>query len=302
MLVWEYNDYVGAERFHGSITDTLVDLKAENELRNFDKETIALIKKIPLGTLKLKLRSLPKPRRRINTNGTSELKKHVPIRTGFKINISYGFLAIDFVEHSGSDCSGRFARTLCSVDPKTTWLSRAACLGKDRPAVEDASKKIVSKVPYNIKGMHSDNEPNLLYVTLRYQAKNCGFTVSRSRPYKKEDNGHVEQKNGDKVRGLVGYSRYDQIRHVDLLNRIYEIDDVYQNHFIPSMRLESKEYNELGKLTKKTYSKAKTAYQRVMEDREIKVGKKMILCSRHKKLNRVKLKKERDKLLRKLFN
>jgi len=301
-LIWEYNDFIGAERFHGSIVETLVELNSEAELNNFDKRTIELIKHIPLGTLKQKLRKLPKPRRRISHNCVSELKRQVPIRTGFKPSIVYGFLAIDFVEHTGGNASGHFARTLCAVDPKTTWISRAACLGKDRPAVEYASSIIMSKVPYKIKGMHSDNEPNLLYLTLRHQARNNKFMVSRSRPYKKEDNGHVEQKNGDKIRGLVGYSRYDQIQQVELLNQIYEVDDIFQNHFIASMRLIVKEYDELGKLTKKIYSNARTPYQRVMEDLKVPIGKKMQLCAIHKRLNRVKLKKERDQLLLKLFN
>lgn len=301
-LVWQYNDYIAAERFQSNIADTLVDLAAEHELQYFDQNTIQLVRVIPLGTLKNQLRRLPKPGKRVNHSGAAELKKQVPIRTGFKPNISYGFLAIDFVEHSGSNGSGRFARTLCAVDPKTTWLARAACLGKDRPVVEAAAELISVKVPYKIKGMHSDNEANLLYTTLRRKARDQHFMVTRSRPYRKEDNGHVEQKNGDKIRGLVGYGRYDELRQVAILNEIYAVDDLYQNHFIPSMRLLAKQYNELGKLVNKTYSGAQTPYQRTMSDNQISLKNKLDLCSEHKKLNRVKLKKLRDKLLLKLLS
>ena len=301
-LVWEYNDYIAAERFHESISETLEELMEANELNNFDVDTIKLVKRIPLGTLKQKVRKLIKPRRKVGRNNVSELKKQVPIRTGFKLGTPYGFLAIDFVDHEGGSGAGIFARSLCATDPKVTWFGRASCLGKDRVAVESASKILLKKIPYKIKGMHSDNEPNLLYLTLSHQAKRKNFIVSRTRPYKKEDNGHVEQKNGDKIRNLVGYRRYDTVEQVNLLNQIYEVDDLYQNHFIASMRLKEKEYDELGKLRKKVYSKAKTPYLRVMEDTDIPLKEKQRLSRRHKSLNRVKLKKERDNLLRKLFN
>lgn len=301
-LIWEYNDYIAAERFHEGIKETLRELSKEGELINFNTEIIKLVSQIPLGTLKQKVRKLIKPRRKLGRNNVSELKKQVPIRTGFKLDIKYGFLGIDFVDHEGGSGAGIFARTLCGTDPKVTWFGRGSCLGKDRVAVEYASKILLKKIPYKIKGMHSDNEPNLLYLTLSHQAKRKNFIVSRSRPYKKEDNGHVEQKNGDKIRNLVGYRRYDTPEQVELLNQIYEVDDLFQNHFIPSMRLKEKEYDELGKLRKKVYSKAKTPYQRVIEDSDIPLKDKKRLSRRHKKLNRVHLKKERDKLLRKLFN
>ncbi|MEI6886790.1 MAG: hypothetical protein WCK31_00975, partial [bacterium] len=184
-LIWEYNDYIAAERFHESIKETLEELSIEKELYNFDLETIKLVKRIPLGTLKQKVRKLIKPRRKLGRNNVSELKKQVPIRTGFKLGIKYGFLGIDFVDHEGGSGAGIFARTLCGTDPKVTWFGRASCLGKDRVAVESASNILLKKIPYKIKGMHSDNEPNLLYLTLRHQAKRKNFIISRSRPYKK---------------------------------------------------------------------------------------------------------------------
>lgn len=301
-LVWKYNDYVAAERFHSSIDDTLNELESDNELKDYDRQIIDLVRHIPMGTLKYKLRKIPRPRRKSGKMTASEVKKQIPIRTGFQTNISYGFFAMDFVDHTGGDPSGKFGRTLCGTDPKSTWIARGSCLGKERSQVEQAWDIVAPKIPYKIKGMHSDNEPNLLYTTLGVKAKQEEIGISRSRSFHKEDNGHVEQKNGDKVRNLVGYRRYDRSEEVELLNRIYAIDDLYQNHFIASMRLESKEYDELGKLVKRKYSPAKTAYQRVMEDKEIPQEVKLGLWYQHKSLSRVKLKKQRDKLLKKLFN
>lgn len=301
-LVWSFNDYIAAERFHSEIKSTLIDLADSNLLTNYDQGTKNLVEYIPLGSLKLLLRRIVKPRVKFGCSGSTNLKKQIPIRTGFKSNLKSGFLAVDFVEHSGGDGGGKFARTLCLTDQKTTWLVRRACLGKDRAAVESACSKAIESVPYLIKGLHSDNEPNLLYTSLRYKAQSENFMVTRSRPFHKEDNGHVEQKNGDKVRGLVGYHRYDTALQVEVLNKLYQIDDQFQNHFIPSVRLISKEYDELGKLTRKEYDLPQSAYKRVMADPDIPARKKLLLCQEHKQLNRVQLKTERDNLLKELIN
>ncbi len=301
-LIWEYSDYIAAERFHAQIGDIMDDLQRSGLLSDFDTNSQKLIRGVPLGSCKAQISKLPKPRRkgsdRISGNS---VKRQIPIRTGFHTNITSGYFGIDFVDHCGGRNEGRFARTLCAVDPKTTWLSRSGCFGKDRVAVEGAWEKNYKAIPYPLRGLHSDNEPNLLYTTLRYKARKQKFLISRTRAYKKEDNGHVEQKNGDKVRKLVGYKRYEE-DSVEILNKLYKIDDLFQNHFVPSMRLKSKEYDELGKATKKIYEKPATAYERVMSDKEIDLSVKIKLASIHNKLDRVELKQERDKLLRILFN
>jgi len=301
-MIWQANDCICAERFHGQIEETLKDLKQANKLEGYIDSDIELVRKIPLGTLKLFVAKFPKPKRgSISSSGSVRaLQKQIPVRTYFSTNIKSGFFGVDFVDHNGGNATGKFARTLVFTDPKTTWIVRSACLGKDSLAVGNAFELNKKKIPYTIEGLHSDNEPALLTSLLSSKAKENNIFITRSRSYKKEDNGHTEQKNGDKVRGLVGYRRYDTLQHIDLLNRIYEIDDQFQNHFVPSVKLKEKEFNDLGRVIKKKYDSPKSPYQRVMEEKDIDIQFKMSLASKHSKLNRLELLEERDKLLRKL--
>lgn len=300
-LIWEANDYICAERItQKTIKDTLKDLKEVEELNYFSKEECAKIESIPLGSLKMLINRLPKIKTKYSKKGGSSQQKSIPIRTRFNRDTKAGYLGLDFVDHNGGDPSGQFVRTLQATDPKTTWISRAACLNKHKVTVEKTFDLVHKKIPYEVRGLHTDNERSLLSSLLKAKAENENIFISRTRSYEFRDNAHVEQKNGDKVRNLVGYRRYDLQEQVVLLNQIYHIDDLYQNHFIASVRLVEKEYNELGKLVKKTYSKPKTAFERAIQEPSISQERKEKLKKQHEGLNRVKLKRKRDKLIRKL--
>ncbi|PNR87268.1 hypothetical protein X925_09720 [Petrotoga sp. 9T1HF07.CasAA.8.2] len=116
--------------------------------------------------------------------------------------------------------------------------------------------------------------------------------LSRSRPYKKNDNAHVEQKNGDKVRKLVGYFRYESEEEVSLLNEIYNRADLLDNFFIASFKLKNKVKNDTGKTIKKEYEKPKTPYQRLLESNTVSEKTKSQLKKTYESLNMVKLRKE----------
>lgn len=299
--VWEANDRICAERFYSQINVTLKDLKKYGNLEGCREENILLVQQVSLGTLKRIVAKFPKiQRKKSYYSGHSNPSRKIPIRTYFSSKEPYGFFGVDFVDHNGGDASGKFARTLMFTDPKETWIVRSACLGKDKSAANEAFELNMSKIPYDIKGLHSDNEPNLLASLLSAKAEDNNIFISRSRSYKKEDNGHTEQKNGDKVRALVGYWRYDTKEQIEILNKIYEVDDLLQNHFIASMRLERKEFNTLGKTVKRIYPEAKTPYQRVMEDKNIDIHYKVSLAQLHSQLNRLELIEKRDRLLLKL--
>lgn len=301
--IWIANDEICAERFHLNIPDTMKALDQENILKQYTEDEIEIALRTPLGTLKKIVSGFSKSKTKIpkSKGNPFESQRKIPIRTQFEKNITYGFFGIDFVDHTGGDSSGTYARTLNCHDSKTTLIQRAACLGKSRKPTEQAFDKLVLKINYKMKGIHSDNEANLLYVLLKSKAKSKRIFISRTRSYKAEDNGHVEQKNGDKIRNLVGYYRYDTKEAVNLLNEIYELDDLYQNHFIRSVRLEKKKYNDLGKVVKRVYSDPKTAYERILEDPDISYHYKSKYRKEHDSLNMIELKRERDKLIRKLF-
>lgn len=302
-IAWESRDYICAELLHPILNEVIMELVKYGYLEQFSEDEINMVANMPLGTLKynfkkisLKMRKIPNYYRRSKTN----LKKTIPVCTVMNQSVHAGYIEIDFVDHNGGNASGQYARTLCAVDVYTQMLSRRATRGRMEEKVQVAVEEVLNKIPFPLRKLHSDNESALLNSLIFQQAKRMGLSISRSRSYQKQDNGHVEQKNGDKIRSLVGYRRYDTDEDTEILNRIYELDDLFQNHFITSMRLIKKTYNDDGKLIKKIYDTAKTPYKRLLDDKMISEKVKRRLKLLHKRLNPLKLKKERDKLIRKL--
>lgn len=305
-LIWDANDNICAERLIGQIAETIIELQSLHRLAYYSAKDIDIVRSIPLGTLKYQLRSIASTHEHYGARVGKRKRRNIPqqqipIRTRFDKDSNAGYFALDFVDHCGESSHGRFVRTLQFVDPKTTWICRRAAIGKDKQATTVVFDRVLRILPYPVNGLHSDNEPNLLESTLGQKARNANIFVTRTRSYMSKDNGHVEQKNGDKVRLLIGYGRYDTVEQLNIINRIYQIDDLYQNHFIPSVRVLGKVYNHLGKLIKREYSAPLTAYERVMAEPSIAESYKEKLQERHKTLNRVSLREKRDKLLRELY-
>src|SRR5262249_28409451 len=123
----------------------------------------------------------------------------------------------------------------------TGWVERQAVMGKGQLAIVDALREIEQRLPFALRGIDSDNGSEFINTHLfnfcqqRPQDQSVQFT--RSRPYKKDDNAHVEQKNWTHVRKLLGWDRYDGLEALMLINRLYEQLRIFQNLFQPSMKL-----------------------------------------------------------------
>ena len=126
------------------------------------------------------------------------------------------------------------------------------------------------------------------------------FILSRSRPYRKNDNPHVEQKNDDKVRKLVGYWRYDTPEVVDLLNKLSEKADLLDNFFIPSSKLIKKIRDGNGRVIRRVYDRSRTPFQRLIECEELSEQEKQKLKKIFKSLDMIELRQENNKILQNL--
>lgn len=296
-LIFELCDYSCAENIHPQIKEYINQLKNNDKLINFKDEDIEIVQNISLGSLKRIISQLPKPRHKKH-KGQSEISKNISIYANFGENAykSPGYIEIDFVEHKGGYSDGRFALSACYLDIYSQWISRASAFGKDLESIKQMDEIALSKIYHPIIHYHVDNDRSLLsYLFNKLQVqKNNNFELSRSRPYKKNDNAHVEQKNGDKIRKLVGYFRYDREEYVYLLNELYYYADLYDNFFKCSCKLIRKEYNNKGMIIRRIDDKAKTPYQRLMES-EISEATKSKLTEIYNNLNMVKLKEEIDK-------
>src|SRR5215218_8817378 len=168
------------------------------------------------------------------------LKHHIPVQTERWHVTTPGFTEIDLVSHSGDCADGEFLHSLNVTDIHTTWVETQAVLGKGQERVRQALETIAAALPFALRGIDSDNGSEFINAHLyRYcQARDIQFT--RGRPYKKDDNAHIEQKNWTHVRKIVGYDRYDSAAALAALNALYADLRLLQNLWLPSVKLVTK--------------------------------------------------------------
>jgi hypothetical protein len=236
------------------------------------------------------------------TRPGSLLKNQIPIRTHFWDVSQPGFMEADTVAHCGNSLAGDFIWSLTMTDIHTTWTESRATWGKGAQGVLVQIQNIEDRLPFALQGFDCDNGSEFLnYHLVRYFTDHPSVTsFTRSRPYKKNDNAHVEQKNWSHVRQLFGYDRFEEREILPLMNDLYANEwSHYQNHFCPSMKLlEKKRIN--SKYLKK-YDPPRTPYDRVLASDQITDEAKERLKMVHQSLNPFILKKTIEKKLRVIF-
>jgi hypothetical protein len=243
-----------------------------------------------------------KGRGRSTTKPGTLLKKHIPIKTDQWDETRPGFLEGDTVAHCGESMAGMFAFTLDCVDIATTWTEQRAVWGKGEAGVLQQIKDIEDSLPFALLGFDADNGSEFLnYHLLRhFHHRKQPVQFTRSRPYNKDDNAHVEQKNWTHVRQWLGYQRFDMPEVVALMNALYTSEwRLYHNFFLPSVKLMEKK--RIASKTIKRYDTPKTPYQRVLESPYVSDAVKQNLTNQFDTLNPFKLRKAMEKKLAKIF-
>lgn len=191
------------------------------------------------------------------------LKHQIPVKTdAWDVRVP-GFTEVDLVSHSGNRASGEFAYSLNVTDIHTTWAETRAVLGKSEAAVVEAFESIRAALPFRLLGIDSDNGSEFLnwYLGRWCWARDIQWT--RSRPYKKDDNAHIEQKNWTHVRKLLGWDRYGTPAAVEAINDLYRNElRVWMNLFQPSVKLVRKV--RVGSRLRRVYGPAQTPLDRVL--------------------------------------
>lgn len=225
------------------------------------------------------------------------LENLIPIKTHIEWDFSSyapGNLQIDLVSHDGGISKGDFIQTLTIVDYKTGFIVLKACLNKAASNVFPKLKEGLSLFPFEIKSIHSDSGKEFINAHLFRYCRENNINFTRSRPYKKDDNFWVENRNDKMVRRNVGYKRYEGKTDLLILNLLYEKLYLYLNFFKPQRRCLKK--IKIGAKNKKQYDKPKTAYERVLEEEKIPKENKQKLKTLYKTLNPIHLTKEIIKL------
>ena len=210
-VLWEAAGQIGAKRLQPFLPALLDRLVACGEV-TVAAATASQLRQISTATLERLLapaRRLGPRRGRSTTQPSGWLKQQIPIRTFADWDDARpGFLEIDLVAHCGDDGSGFFLHTLCTVDVATGWVELQPVWGKGRKRVKAALHEIRGRLPVPLRGLDSDNGSEFINRPLYDYCWREGIVFTRSRPYRKNDSAHVEQKNGAIVRALVGYDRY----------------------------------------------------------------------------------------------
>ncbi len=264
-MVWESLDYPCPERLHPVLYETaeLLSKHGHVKLTPLIREQLSDMSRATLGR-RLTRWLHEKPKGSYTRSKTvSRHKSDIPVKTYDWNETRPGAIEIDLVEHNGGSSLGHFTYTLIVDDILSLYSRRIAFLGRGQAVVFKAIQAIIEEWPMKPWGIHSDNGSEFLSDHLRRFCKEQGLEFTRSRPYKKNDNAHVEQKNKQYVREIIGYQRYDTPSDVAWLNEVYTCIDPYAKLFLPMRNIISKE--RIRSRVQKRYDTARTPLQRLIE-------------------------------------
>jgi hypothetical protein len=189
------------------------------------------------------------------------LKHQIPLKTD-RWNVSEpGFTEIDLVAHSGDRADGPFIYSLNLTDIQTTWVETRAVLGKHQVDVQTTLEELRQTLPFRLRGIDADNGGEFINAHLQRYCREHGVQFTRGRPYKKDDNAHIEQKNWTHVRKLLGYARYDSLPALAAINGLYAELRLFQNLFLPSVKLLEK--RRVGSRLRRRYDRPRTPLERL---------------------------------------
>ena len=227
------------------------------------------------------------------------LRHQIPIRGSVWEENKAGWLEVDTVALCGGSVAGEFVWMLDGVDYATTWVEVRAIWGRGQAATLAALQNIEASLPFALLGLDSDNGGEFLnhHVMKWLQKRPRPVFMTRSRPWKKDDNAHVEQKNWTHIRQCFGYERHDNPEVVEPINVL--VKGAYGqllNYFHASLKLERKE--RAGGRLRRIYGAAQTPWARVLASPEVTAQTKLRLQREKARLNPFALKREVDRSLK----
>ena len=292
--IWEIYGHICSKRLQPFLPEAIKVLERcqEIELSTDIKELLLKISSASIDRCLRPIR-LKSSHGLSTTKPGSLLKNLIPVRTFTTWDEQRpGFMEIDLVAHCGDSSAGQFLNTLTCTDLCTGWTDVTALLHRSQQAVSQAIHLMRQRLPFLLLGIDSDNGSEFINDLLYRYCLDEKITFTRSRPYRKNDQAHVEQKNWSVVRHTVGYDRWETEQELTLLESIYDDLRLYINFFQPSFKLIAKE--RIGNQTIKRYDTAKTPYQRILERKDISLEAKARLMNLYLHLNPAELRRRMD--------
>jgi len=263
-IIWEAAGYPWSERLKGMLPVWMpwakrhvawLSASIEQEVLSISARQIDRRLRAKKRVLKRRLYGRTKP-------GTL-LKHHIPVKTDCWDVHEPGFTEIDLVSHSGQEASGEFIHSLNLTDVQTGWVETRAVMGRGESGVVEAIEEIRQSVPFRLQGIDSDNGSEFINHHLYGYCQRHRIQFTRGRPYKKDDNAHIEQKNWTHVRKIFGWDRYDTVPVLDAMNKLYRGElRRMMNLFQSSVKLRSTE--RVGSRLRRRYDAAQTPLDRLV--------------------------------------
>jgi hypothetical protein len=294
LRVWESLDYICAERLTPSL------LRIAKHLTSFGSlvltaEVESQLATISPATVQRMLRKNRARTARLPRTGphrANQVTKGVPMGRIPWETADPGHFETDLVHHGGESASGEYGHTLQLIDVATGWSERVMLLGRGYQAMEVAFTQVLKRLPFAVKELHPDNGSEFFnYHLVRFwKEKVTGVRLSRSRPYQKNDNRHVEQKNDTLVRQYFGELRLDTLSQVAAGNALYERMWLYYNLFQPVMHLTEKIVE--GDKVRRKWDQAQTPYQRLLTTGVLSQERQERLQTLYEQTNPLRLREE----------
>lgn len=298
--IWEATDYACGKRLEAMLPEWIPAYEQDEQSLPCDVRDRLLSASARTLDRLLEPARVQANRRALTRPGTL-LRQQIPIRGSVWEEGVPGWLEVDTVALCGGSVAGEFVWMLDGVDHATTWVEVRAIWGRGQAGTLEALKDLEARLPFALLGMDSDNGGEFLnhHVMRWLQKRKRPVFMTRSRPYKKDDNAHVEQKNWTHIRQWFGYERHDNPEVLDMINELVTGPlNQLLNYFHASLKLKSKEKKN-DRIVRK-YDEAKTPLARVLESAAVTTKTKKRLQAEKARLNPFALKREISKSLKKI--
>lgn len=265
VAIWRICGCICGKRLQPILADMVDSLERHNELK-LDQATKALLLDVSSATIDRLLRPYKSTNRRgqSTTKPGGLLKHQIPIRTFADWDDTQaGFVEIDLVAHCGDNVAGQFLYSFAATDVATGWTECFSLRHRSQIAVHEALDKLRARLPFPLRGIDSDNDSVFINELMLKYCRINQITFTRCRPYKKNDQCFVEQKNWSIVRRTIGYQRYESEAAQQCMEEIYEKLHLFTNMFQSTFKLKSK--TRTGAKVYKQYDRPQTPLHRVLD-------------------------------------
>jgi hypothetical protein len=306
-VIAETHDYICAERLQPNLVGMATHLARHGELQ-VSPRLLDQLSRISVSTVRRIVNRLRQDEPRLPRKGPAQanrVAREIPMKRIPWNEQQPGHFEVDAVHHCGNSSAGHYVHTIQMVDVATGWTEQVATLGRSYRAMEDAFRRILARLPFPILEIHPDNGSEFLndHLVRFWKEKVKGVILSRSRPFHKNDNRFVEQKNSTLVRAYLGPVRYDTAIQTNAINQLYEKMWLYYNLLQPVMRLKEKTTipsppaQGQPSCIKRRFDQARTPFHRLCETDAISQERKEQLRTLRDQVNPRQLHRELHQLL-----